>query len=120
LAQSPLNGRVNPGVLHSFSTTWETAEQALEMGYYLGFTGPVTYKKADDLRVVAAQIPLDRLLVETDAPFLAPQQHRGQRNEPAYVAYVAERIAQIWGLTTAEIASQTTENARRLFGDKVV
>jgi TatD DNase family protein len=120
LAQSPLNGSPNPGVLHSFSTTWETAEQALEMGYYLGFTGPVTYKKADDLRAVAAQVPLDRMLVETDAPFLAPQQHRGQRNEPAYVAYVAERIAAIRGLATAELANQTTENARRLFGDKVV
>ena len=117
LAQSPLNGRPNPGVLHSFSTTWETAERALEMGFYLGFTGPVTYKKADELRAVVAQVPLDRILVETDAPFLAPQQHRGKRNEPAYVAYVAERIAEIRGMTTAEIARQTTENAKRLFGE---
>jgi TatD DNase family protein len=117
LAHSPLNGRPRPGVLHSFSTTWETAERALEMGFYLGFTGPVTYKKADDLRAVVAQVPLDRILIETDAPFLAPQQHRGKRNEPAYVAYVAERIAEIRGLTTAEIAHQTTENAKRLFGE---
>jgi TatD DNase family protein len=87
------------------------------MGFYLGFTGPVTYKKADDLRAVVAQVPLDRILIETDAPFLAPQHHRGKRNEPAYVAYVAERIAEIRGLTTAEIAHQTTENAKRLFGE---
>ena len=120
LAQSPLNGRSEPGVLHSFSAGWETAEKALDMGYYIGFTGPITYKKADDLRAVAARVPLDRILVETDAPFLAPQQHRGRRNEPAYVAYVAERIAEIRGLTTAEVAGQTTENARRLFGENLV
>lgn len=120
LAQSPLNGRSEPGVLHSFSSNWETAEKALDMGYYLGFTGPVTYKKAEDLREVAGRVPLERILVETDAPFLAPQQHRGQRNEPAYVAYVAERIAAIRGLTTAEMARQTTENARRLFGEHLV
>jgi TatD DNase family protein len=120
LDQSPLKGRANPGVLHSFSSSWETAERALEMGYYIGFTGPVTYKKADELRIVAARVPLDRIVVETDAPFLAPQQHRGQRNEPAHVAFVAERIAEMRGLTTAEFARQTTENARRLFGEKFV
>jgi TatD DNase family protein len=120
LEQSALNGRPGPGVLHSFSTTWETAEAALDMGFYLGFTGPVTYKKADELRDIAARVPFDRMLVETDAPFLAPQQYRGKRNEPAYVAYVAEKIAEVRGLTTAEIAQQTTENARRLFGEKVV
>lgn len=116
LAQSPLNGRPQPGVLHSFSTNWEMAERALAMGFYLGFTGPVTYKKADELRDIVARVPLDRILVETDAPFLAPQQYRGKRNEPAYVACVAEKIAAIRGLTTAEIARQTTENAQRLFG----
>jgi TatD DNase family protein len=90
------------------------------MGFYLGFTGPVTYKKADELRDVVARTPLDRILVETDAPFLAPQQRRGKRNEPAYVAYVAERIAEIRGMTTAEIVAQTTQNARVLFGEKLV
>jgi TatD DNase family protein len=120
LAQSPLKGRERPGVLHSFSTSWETAEAALDMGYFIGFTGPVTYKKADELRAVAAQAPLDRILVETDAPFLAPQQHRGKRNEPAYVVYVAEKIADVRGLATAEISQRTTENARRLFGEKIV
>jgi TatD DNase family protein len=118
-AESPLNGRSNPGVLHSFSTGRRTAEKALEMGYYLGFTGPVTYKKADELREVVAKVPLGRVLVETDAPFLAPQQRRGQRNEPAYVAYVAEKIAEIRGMSTAEIAQKTTENANRLFGEKL-
>lgn len=120
LDASSLNGRSEPGVLHSFSTGWETAGQALELGYYLGFTGPVTYKKADELRSVAARVPLDRVLVETDAPFLAPQQHRGKRNEPAYVTYVAERIAEVRGMETAEIARHTTENARQLFGEKIV
>lgn len=116
LAESSLAGRERPGVLHSFSASWEVAQQVLAMGFYLGFTGPVTYKKADDLRAVVAQVPLDRLLVETDAPYLTPQQYRGKRNEPAYVAYVAERIAAIHGLTPEELAQQTTENAVCLFG----
>ncbi|MCA9950112.1 MAG: TatD family hydrolase [Anaerolineales bacterium] len=115
LAASPLAGRGQPGVLHSFSAGWDIAAAALEMGYYLGFTGPVTFKKADDLRHVAARVPLDRILVETDAPFLAPQQHRGKRNEPAYVAYVAERIAALHGLETDVFAHQTTANAHTLF-----
>ena len=114
LAASPLAGRGQPGVLHSFSAGWDIAAAALEMGYYLGFTGPVTFKKADDLRHVAARVPLDRILVETDAPFLAPQQHRGKRNEPAYVAYIAEPIAALHGLETAVFAHQTTANAHTL------
>jgi TatD DNase family protein len=115
LAESPLNGGDGPGVLHSFSASWETAEEALAMGFYLGFTGPVTYKKADELRSIAARVPSERMLVETDAPFLAPQEHRGKRNEPAFVTYVAERIAEVRGQTTDEVAQQTTENALRLF-----
>ncbi|MCB8943674.1 MAG: TatD family hydrolase [Ardenticatenaceae bacterium] len=115
LRESPLAGRERPGVLHSFAADWATAQAALDMGFYLGFTGPVTYKKADDLRRIVAQVPLDRLLVETDAPFLAPQQYRGKRNEPAYVRFVAERIAAIHGLETAELARITTQNALQLF-----
>ena len=115
LSESPLVGRENPGVLHSFSGDWETAVSALDLGYYLGFTGPVTFKKADDLREIAQKVPDDRILVETDAPFLTPHPYRGKRNEPAYVAYVAEQLAKERGVETAVFAQQTTENARRLF-----
>lgn len=115
LARSPLAGREEPGVLHSFSAPWETAAAGLELGFYLGFTGPVTFKKADELREVVARVPLERLLVETDAPFLTPQPHRGKRNEPAYVAHVAAKIAEVRGLTAGEVAAATTANARRLF-----
>ncbi|MCB8983309.1 MAG: TatD family hydrolase [Ardenticatenaceae bacterium] len=115
LAASPLAGRENPGVLHSFSGDWTMAQAALEMGFYLGFTGPVTFKKADDLRDIVRRTPLDRLLVETDAPYLTPQPYRGKRNQPAYVTYVAERIAAERGVETAVIAQHTTANARRLF-----
>ncbi|MCI0399257.1 MAG: TatD family hydrolase [Chloroflexi bacterium] len=119
LAESGLPAR-NPGVLHSFSSTWETAGAALEMGYYLGFTGPVTYKKADELRQVVAKAPLDRIVVETDAPFLPPQQHRGRRNEPAYVALVAEKVAEIRGMKPGLMDGMTTENAACLFGRRLV
>jgi TatD DNase family protein len=115
LAESPLAGRERPGVLHSFSGDWAMAEAALAMGFYLGITGPVTFAKATDLRAIVARIPLERLLIETDAPFLTPQQHRGRRNEPAYVALVAERIAAVKGVTTAVIAHHTTANAIHLF-----
>ena len=115
LSESPLVGRENPGVLHSFAADWETAVSALNLGYYLGFTGPVTFKKADDLREIAKKVPNDRILVETDAPFLTPHPYRGKRNEPAYVAYVAERLAEERGVSTAVFAQQTTANAQRLF-----
>ena len=108
--------RARPGVLHSFSAPAAIADEALALGFYLGFTGPVTYKKADDLRAIAARVPADRLLVETDSPYLTPQAYRGQRNEPAYVRYVAERIAALRNLAIEEIAYQTTANAERLFG----
>jgi TatD DNase family protein len=104
-----------PGVLHSFSAPQSIAERALACGFYLGFTGPITYKNADDLRQIAALIPLDRLLIETDAPYLTPTPHRGQRNEPAYVRLVAERIAALRRLPLDEIARATTANAERLF-----
>jgi TatD DNase family protein len=116
LANSPLAGRERPGVLHSFSADWHIAEAALDMGFYIGITGPVTFKKADDLREVVTNLPLNRILVETDSPYLAPQPRRGKRNEPAYVAYVAEQIASLQGLSSQEIAKITTANARRLFG----
>lgn len=116
LAASPLAGHSNPGVLHSFSAPQEVATAALAAGYYLGFTGPLTFPKSDELRHIAASVPRDRLLVETDAPFLAPQAHRGRRNEPAYVAHVAAQLAALHEMTPADLAAQTTANAQRLFG----
>ncbi|HYO89953.1 MAG TPA: TatD family hydrolase [Candidatus Limnocylindrales bacterium] len=104
-----------PGVLHSFSASPEIAARALAAGFYLGFTGPVTYKTADELRRIAMDAPLDRILIETDSPFLTPTPYRGKRNEPAYVRLVAERIAALRGLTLAELAATTTANTERLF-----
>lgn len=115
IAESPLNGKVSPGVLHSFSTNWEIAEAVLVMGFYLGFTGPVTFKKAEDLRQVVEKVPLERLLAETDAPFLTPHPYRGKRNEPAYVAYVVEKLAELHQLSVEEMAQHTTQNAHTLF-----
>ena len=115
LAESPLAGRTSAGVLHSFSGNWGTAHAALQMGFYIGFTGPLTFKKSVELRWVASQVPDDRILIETDAPFLTPEPYRGQRNEPAYVAQVAAQLAEIKNVKTAVIARQTTENAMRLF-----
>ncbi len=116
LSESALAGRERPGVLHSFSAEWHVAEAALEMGFYIGITGPVTYIKADSLRDIVSRLPLNRIMVETDAPFLAPQQRRGKRNEPAFVAYVAEQIASLHDLSSEEIARITSANAQRLFG----
>jgi TatD DNase family protein len=103
------------GVLHSFSGSADLAQRALDLGFYLGFTGPITYKNADQLRAIAATTPVDRILIETDGPFLAPQQRRGRRNEPSYVRYVNERLAEVTGLSIGDMARQTTLNAERLF-----
>ncbi|MGB1252526.1 MAG: TatD family hydrolase [Candidatus Promineifilaceae bacterium] len=116
MAASSLVGRANAGVMHSFSAPVFAAERALEMGFYLGFTGPLTYKKANDLRRIAAQVPLDRILLETDAPFLSPTPKRGKRNEPSYVPYIAERMAALHQVSEDEIGRITTANAERLFG----
>lgn len=115
LAESPVARSETTGVLHSYSADWGTAQVALQMGFYLGFTGPVTFKNARELRWIVARVPEDRLLVETDAPFLTPHPYRGKRNEPAHVMYVAQQIAQERGVETAVIAQQTTQNAMRLF-----
>lgn len=105
-----------PGVLHSFSAPQRIAEQGLALGFYIGFTGPVTFKKADDLRHIAAQVPDDRILVETDGPFLTPVPHRGKRpNKPAYVRHIAERLAALRTVPDADFFAQTTANAERLF-----
>ncbi len=110
---SALEGRA--GVLHSFSATWVDAEVALGLGFYIGITGPITFKKADELREVAAKVPAERLLVETDGPFLAPHPHRGERNEPAYVRLIAAKLAEVRGAPLEEVATQTTRNAATLF-----
>jgi TatD DNase family protein len=103
------------GVMHSFSGDAETALACVELGLYISFAGMVTFKKNDALRQVAAQVPLDRLLIETDAPYLAPVPFRGKRNEPAYVRHTAECLATVRNLTPAEIGDQTAKNARQLF-----
>ena len=111
----PASLQERPGVLHSFSAPPATAEHALAAGFYLGFTGPVTFKKADELRSIAAHVPLDRMLVETDGPFLTPHPYRGKRNEPAYIPYIVERLAAVKATSSEVIAQATTENAIRLF-----
>jgi TatD DNase family protein len=115
--QSSLQGNLkeNPGVLHSFNGTLETAQQALSLNFYIGITGPVTYPNAEKKREVVQQLPLDRILIETDAPFLTPVPHRGKRNEPAYIRHIADKIAEIHSKSPAEIADQTAQNAARLF-----
>jgi len=107
--------RERPGVLHSFNGTLETAQKALALNFYIGVTGPVTYKNAEQKREIVRQIPLDKILVETDAPFLSPVPQRGKRNEPAFVRHIADKIAEIHSKSPAEIAAQTTSNAARLF-----
>ena len=107
--------RERPGVLHSFSASMRVAERAIAAGFFIGFTGPITFKNADETRRIAAAVPLDRILVETDGPFLTPTPHRGKRNEPAYIPLIAERIASLRGLTPTALAAATTANAERLF-----
>jgi TatD DNase family protein len=104
------------GILHCFSGGPEEAEQALGLGFHISFAGVVTFPKALRLQAAARMVPLDRLLVETDAPYLAPVPKRGKRNEPAFVVETARKLAELRGVTLAEIASATTENFRRLFG----
>ena len=105
-----------PGVLHSFNGTIETAQKAIEHNFYIGVTGPVTYKNAEEKRNVIKQIPLEKLLIETDAPFLTPVPHRGKRNEPAFVAHIADKIAEIHNTTREQVAEITSANADHLFG----
>jgi TatD DNase family protein len=107
--------KTRPGVLHSVSAPFDLAMRAIEAGFYVGFTGPITYKNADDTRKLAAAVPLDRIMVETDGPYLTPAPYRGQRNEPAYIPYIVERLATARGISEPEIELATTANAERLF-----
>lgn len=105
-----------PGVLHSFNGNLETAQKALDLNFYIGVTGPVTYKTADEKRNIIKQLPITKLLIETDAPFLTPVPHRGQRNEPAFVKAIADKIAEVHMTTLEQVAEITTKNAHDLFG----
>lgn len=104
-----------PGVLHSFEGDLESALQAIEMGFYLGIGGPITFKNAPEKRALVAALPLDVLLLETDAPFLAPHPHRGERNEPAFIRWIAEEVATITSKPINTVARVTSSNAARLF-----
>jgi TatD DNase family protein len=109
-AQAPF-----PGLLHCFSSSYEVAKAALDNGLYISISGIVTFKKAEDLRETVKKVPLDRLLVETDSPYLAPIPHRGKRNEPAYTKYTAQTVAELKGISFEELAEITTSNFHRLF-----
>lgn len=108
------------GVIHCFSAGPALAETAIELGLYISFSGIVTFRKSDELRGIAAEVPFDRMLVETDAPYLAPVPRRGKRNEPAFVAHTAAAIAQIKGIDVDAISQQTTDNFFRLFRKSAV
>lgn len=103
------------GIMHSFSGDVDWMERFLDLGMHISMSGVVTFKKAFEVHEVAKQVPFDKLLVETDAPYLAPVPFRGKRNEPAYVKYVAEKIAELRECSYQEVATQTTENAEKLF-----
>ncbi|HJW26996.1 MAG TPA: TatD family hydrolase [Rhodocyclaceae bacterium] len=103
------------GVMHCFTESWDVAHRALDLGFYLSFSGIVTFKNALAIKEVARQAPLDRILVETDSPYLAPVPYRGKTNQPAYVRHVAEEIARLRGLSFEEVAAATTDNFFRLF-----
>ena len=105
-----------PGLIHCFTAGPELARVACEIGFYVSIAGIVTFKTADALRAVVADIPIDRLLVETDSPFLAPVPHRGRKNEPAYVVHTAERLAEVKAMPTGELIAATGDNFFRLFG----
>jgi TatD DNase family protein len=107
--------KAEAGVLHCFTENWAMATAALDLNFYISFSGIVTFKNAADIQDVAKRMPLDRMLIETDSPYLAPNPFRGKSNEPAYVRYVAEFIAELRGINVVELAEQTTDNFFRLF-----
>ena len=103
------------GVMHCFTESWEVAEAAMGMGFHISFSGIVTFKNATALKEVARRVPLENMLVETDAPYLAPVPHRGKTNQPGYVRHVAEEIARLKGVTLDQVAKVTTDNFYKLF-----
>ena len=107
------------GVMHCFTETWEVAAAAIDLGFYISMSGIVTFKNARDLQDVARRLPLDRMLIETDSPYLAPVPFRGKTNEPGFVAHVAEKVAELRGVSVDEIGAATSDNFFRLFGSAV-
>ncbi len=103
------------GVVHCFSGNKEMSEKLIHIGFYISFTGSITYPKSGEIRDIAERLPRDRVMIETDAPFLAPQSRRGKRNEPAYVIEVAELLSKLWKLSLEQVARITSNNAGRLF-----
>lgn len=104
------------GVMHCFTEDWEMAKKAIDLNFYISFSGIVTFKNATELKEVAKKVPLDRMLIETDSPYLAPVPHRGKSNEPAYVYHVAEYLSELKGVPFETLAQQTTDNYTKLFG----
>jgi TatD DNase family protein len=107
------------GILHSYTESLDVAKKLVELGYYISFSGIVTFRNADSLREVAKGLPHDRVLIETDTPYLAPVPYRGRDNEPAYVVKIAELLAKIWGVSVDAVAEQTTSNFERVFSVSV-
>lgn len=103
------------GVMHCFTEDWAMAKEALDLNFHISFSGIVTFRNAVEVQEVAKLVPLDRMLIETDSPYLAPNPHRGKSNEPAYVRYVAEFIAELRGISSVELGERTTENFFKLF-----
>lgn len=114
LADNPF--RKEPGVVHCFTGSLEFAQAVLKLGYLISFTAPITYPKNDALREVVKKVPLEKIMVETDCPFLPPPDKRGERNEPAFVVETVQKIAELKDISTEDVAKATTANAQRLFG----
>ena len=113
-----LYGKGNRGIFHCYSGSYEMARQAMKMGFYISFAGPVVFPKSTSLKEVAKEIPLDRLLVETDSPYLTPPPFRGKRNDPSKTQFVVEEIARLKGIDQEELAHITLENGKTIFNIK--
>ena len=111
-------GKDNWGIFHCYSGSWEMAKEAIKMGFYISFAGPVVFPKSTNLKEVAKQVPLDRILIETDSPYLTPPPFRGRRNDPSKTQFVAEEIAALKGMDADEFAAIAYENGKRVFGIK--
>ena len=107
------------GVMHCFTETWDVAQSAMDQGFFISFSGIVTFRSADSLREVARALPHDRVLIETDTPYLAPVPFRGRDNEPAYVVKIAELLATLWSVPLEEVAARTTANFEAAFSVKL-